>query len=462
MYRRRTAFNRCPRDAMTKTKRLILIALVLLVAAAVGLYVLLTHEKATLAFDKITGAQPTLVEPNKTLLPTMAVAPAIGWKTGQTPTPASGLAVKAFAQGLSHPRWLYVLPNGDVLVAESNSPPRDADNGGGGVVGWVMNTLMSRAGAGAPSANRITLLRDADGDGVAELKTVLIGGLSSPSGMALLNGQLYIANTDSLVRVPFTPGQTKISAKPVLVATLPGGQNHWARNVVVAPDGKSLFVSVGSATNIAEKGLALEAKRAAIWQIDLATGTDRIYASGLRNANGMAFEPDSGNLFTVVNERDMIGSDLVPDYLTEVQFGGFYGWPWYYWGGVIDARVPEPDDDLQSYVIRPDYALGPHVAALGLTFAKGAMLGTRYASGAFIGEHGSWNRRPLSGYKVVFVPFAQGKPSGKPVDVLTGFLSADDKAHGRPVGVAIGQRGELLVSDDVGNTVWRVAAAGGK
>nr|WP_047166941.1 sorbosone dehydrogenase family protein [Sphingomonas sp. Y57] len=443
----------------TKKKLLIALCVVLIVAAVAALYVLATRERAEIAFDKVTGPTPELSEPRETLLPTLAVAKAIGWKAGEAPVPAKGLSVAAFAEGLTHPRWIYVLPNGDVLVSESNSPARDAENGGGGITGFVMNRAMARAGAGVPSPNRIILLRDADGDGKAELKTVLIAGLNSPSGMAWADGQLYIGNTDAVVRVPFTPGQTKIDAKPVVVARLPGGYNHWARNLLLSPDGKSLYVAVGSASNIGERGMDLEEKRAAILQIALPSGKDRVFAYGLRNPNGMAYEPTTGDLWTVVNERDMLGSDMVPDYLTEVQLGGFYGWPWYYWGGVVDKRVPEPEDDLQSYVIRPDYALGPHVAALGLSFSEGAILGPDYASGAFIAEHGSWNRRPLSGYKVVFVPFAQGKPMGKPRDVLTGFLSPSGQARGRPVAVAIGKRGGLMITDDVGGKVWRVTAA---
>lgn len=445
----------------TKKKILLSLPLVALVAAAAGLYVLATDETATVDFASVVGTRPKLVDPNETLVPTIAVAKAVGWKAGETPTAAAGLAVAPFAEGLDHPRWIYVLPNGDVLVSESNSPPRDEDNGGGGVTGFVMNKMMARAGAGVPSPNRIILLRDADGDGKAELKTVLISGLNSPSGMAWADGQLYIGNTDALVRVPFQPGQTKIDAKPVTVAKLPGGYNHWARNLLLAPDNKSIYVAVGSASNIGERGMDLEQKRAAILQIELPSGKDRIFAYGLRNPNGLAFEPTTGDLWTTVNERDMIGSDLVPDYLTEVQLGGFYGWPWYYWGGYIDKRVPEPEQDLQSYVIRPDYALGPHVAALGMTFSKDAILGPAYASGAFIAEHGSWNRRPRSGYKLVFVPFAQGKPMGKPRDVLTGFLSPSEEARGRPVAVAVGKRGGLLVTDDVGGKVWRVTATAG-
>jgi len=441
-----------------KKKLLIALPFAIVIAALVVVYVLATSEKSMIDFAKVVGAKPEISEPRETLIPTLNVAKAVGWKAGEKPTAGAGLSVAAFAEGLTHPRWIYVLPNNDVLVSESNSPPRDEKNGGGGITGFVMGKAMQRAGAGVPSPNRIILLRDADGDGKAELKTVLIAGLNSPSGMAWADGQLYIGNTDALVRVPFTPGQTKIEAKPVVVAKLPGGYNHWARNLILAPDGKSIYVAVGSASNIAERGLDLEQRRAAILQVELPSGKDRTFAYGLRNPNGMAFEPTTGDLWTVVNERDMIGSDMVPDYLTEVQLGGFYGWPWYYWGGYIDKRVPEPEDDLQSYVIRPDYALGPHVAALGLTFAEGAILGSDYASGAFIAEHGSWNRRPLSGYKVVFVPFAQGKPMGKPRDILTGFLSADEQARGRPVAVAIGKRGDLLVTDDVGGKVWRVTA----
>lgn len=445
----------------TKKKLLIALPVLLLLAAVATIYFLATHEEAKVDITTLVGTQPQIqnAEPRETLIPTLNVARAVGWKAGEKPAAAKGLSVAVFAEGLNHPRWIYVLPNGDVLVSESNSPPRTDGNGGGGIQGFVMKTMMARAGAGAPSANRIVLLRDADGDGKAELKTVLIAGLYSPSGMGYRDGQLYIANSDALVRVPFTPGETKIDAKPVVIAKLPGGQNHWARNLLIAPDGKSVYVSVGSASNIAEGGMDKEQRRAAILQIQLPSGDERIFAYGLRNPNGLAFEPLTGDLWTTVNERDMLGSDMVPDYLTEVQFGGFYGWPWYYWGGLIDKRVPEPEEDMRSYVIRPDYSLGPHVAPLGLTFAAGAILGPDYASGAFIAEHGSWNRRPASGYKVVFVPFAQGKPKGKPRDVLTGFLSAnEDEARGRPVAVAIGKRGGLLVSDDVGGRIWRVTA----
>jgi glucose/arabinose dehydrogenase len=339
-------------------------------------------------------------------------------------------------------------------VAEANSPPRKVE----GVTDWVMGKLLSRAGAGAPSANRITLLRDADGDGVAESRSVLLSGLNSPTGMALVGDHLYVANTNAVVRYPFKPGETKIVAKPEMIVALPGGFNHWARNLIANEDGSKLYVTVGSASNIGERGMDKEEGRGAIWEIDTRTNSHRIYAYGLRNANGLAWEPVSKGLWAVVNERDMLGSDLVPDYLTSVQFGGFYGWPWYYWGGYIDKRVPEPDEDLREYVVRPDYALGSHTAPLGLAFANDSQLGPRFASGAFVALHGSWNRKPLAGYKLIFVPFVGGKPAGMPVDVLTGFLDADKQTRGRPVGVAIDRTGALLVADDVGNRIWRVSA----
>ena len=437
---------------------LAVIGLVLLVGIAVVAW-LAWPDKARVDLANVAGARPEITAPREQVLPTVKTAKPIGWARGQTPIPAAGLKVAAFATGLDHPRWLYRLPNGDVLVAETNSPPRD----GGGIKGWVMRMLMGRVGAAVPSANRITLLRDADGDGVAEVKTPFMTGLNSPYGMALLDGQLYIANTDALVRVPYQEGATRSTAKPELVVKLPGGGNHWARNVIAAEDGRTLYVSVGSASNIAENGLDKERFRAAILQVYPKEKTFRIFAAGLRNANGMALVPGTNRLWTVVNERDMLGSDLVPDYLTAVELGDHFGWPWYYWGGYVDPRVEPKNPQLQQYAKRPDYALGPHVAALGLTFANDAKLGDRFARGAFIGEHGSWNRAPLSGYKVVFVPFTEaGWPvaNAKPIDVLTGFVNADGKAHGRPVGVITDRTGGLLVADDVGNVIWRVAAAG--
>jgi len=416
-------------------------------------------DTARLDIAAVSGWRPQITPPRGQVIPTVKVADAIGWQRGAMPIPAAGLAVQPFATGLDHPRWLYRLPNGDVLVAETNSPPRT----GGGVTGWVMGKLMAKAGAGGPSPNRITLLRDTNGDGIAETRSVLLTGLNSPTGMLLQGKWLYVANTDSLVRYPFTIGETKITAKPELIVKLSGGGNHWARNVIAAPDGKTLYVSVGSSTNIGDNGLDKEAYRANILQVYPEAKTYRIFAAGLRNPNGMAIEPHSGQLWAVVNERDMMGSDLAPDYMSQIEFGDNFGWPWYYWGGYPDSRIPDEDKNpaLQEYSKRPDYALGPHTASLGLAFSFDARLGGSFTNGAFIGQHGSWNRKPVSGYKVVFVPFGtDGFPvrGGKPIDVLTGFLNKDGDAQGRPVGVITDQTGALLVADDVGNIVWRVAA----
>jgi len=438
--------------------RKILIAIGLVVLSGVLVFTWLAWpDRAKVDFAAVTGGRPTITQPRSQIIPTVKVAKAVGWAEGAKPTPAAGLAVQPFASGLDHPRWLYRLPNGDVLVAETNSPPRE----GGGITGIVMRTLMGRGGAGVPSANRITLLRDANGDGVAETRSVFMTGLNSPYGMVLFDGQLYIANTDALVRVPYVEGATKITAKPELVVKLQGGGNHWARNVIDSGDGRTLFVSVGSTGNIGENGIEAERYRANILQVWPKEKTYRVYASGLRNPNGMALHPRSKQLWTVVNERDMLGSDIVPDYLTGVEFGDQFGWPWYYWGGYPDVRVEPPNPALQQYSKRPDYALGPHVAALGLTFANETRLGAKFANGAFVGEHGSWNRVPVSGYKVVYVPFGEtGFPlkGAKPVDVLGGFLNADGEAQGRPVGVIADQTGALLVADDVGNVIWRVSA----
>jgi glucose/arabinose dehydrogenase len=415
-------------------------------------------ETARLPEGAGVGPNPTLPEPNQTLIPTVHVAEAKGWPQGAAPSPGAGLAVNAYAAGLDHPRWLYVLPNGDVLVAETNAPPKPED--GKGIKGRVMKHMQKKAGAGVPSANRITLLRDADGDGVAETKSVFLDKLNSPFGMTLVGGDLYIANSDALVRFPYKVGDTRIGAAPVKVVDLPGGplNHHWTKNVIANRDGSKLYVTVGSNSNVAEHGMEKEEGRAAIWEVDAKTGRSRIFASGLRNPNGLAWEPGTGMLWTVVNERDELGSDLVPDYLTSVRDGGFYGWPYSYYGRHVDTRVKPQREDLVAKAIVPDYALGTHVAALGLAYSAGNKLPSQFASGMFIGEHGSWNRKPRSGYKVVFVPFEGGKPMGQPVDVLTGFVK-NDEALGRPVGVAIDSRGALLVADDVGNTVWRVTAA---
>jgi glucose/arabinose dehydrogenase len=402
------------------------------------------------------GPQPDLPAPaKKKLIPTVQVAEARGWDAGGKPVAATGLAVAAFATGLSHPRWLYVLPNGDVLVAETNAPRRPKD--ARGLKGAVMRSVMGKAGAGTPSANRITLLRDADRDGRAETTHVFASQLNSPFGMALVGSTLYVANTDAVVAFDYREGQTSLAGASRHVVDLPGGElnHHWTKNIVASRDGRYLYATVGSNSNVGENGLDQEQGRAAIWQIDLRDGTKRLYATGLRNPNGLAWEPGSGALWTVVNERDELGNDLVPDYLTSVQDGAFYGWPYSYFGQNVDKRVKPQDPTLVARAIAPDYALGAHVAALGLV-AGDATLPARYRSGMFIGEHGSWNRKPGAGYQVVFVPFEGGKPSGPPLPVLTGFVSDKGKAHGRPVGVAI-MGGALLVADDVGNTVWRVS-----
>jgi hypothetical protein len=414
-------------------------------------------ESATIPVAAGTGPSPQLPPPRKTLLPTVHIAPARGWPAGDKPVPAQGLAVAAYASGLDHPRWLHVLPNGDVLVAESNAPPKPD---GGGIRGWIMKQVMKRAGAGTPSADRITLLRGLNPDGTAQTRSVFVEGLRSPFGMALVGRDFYVATTEGVVRFDYPEGALRLDTAPVPVTDLPGGpiNHHWTKSLIASPDGGKLYATVGSNSNVGEKGMAVEAGRAAIWEIDRASGSKRLFATGLRNPNGMAWGPD-GVLWTVVNERDEIGSDLVPDYLTSVRDGGFYGWPYSYFGQHVDARVEPQRPDLVARAIVPDYALGPHTSSLGLAWSRGTSLPATYASGMFIGQHGSWNRRPHSGYKVVFVPFAEARPSGQPLDVLTGFLSAQGEAKGRPVGVAIDRTGALLVADDVGNIVWRVTPA---
>ncbi|WP_374274656.1 sorbosone dehydrogenase family protein [Brevundimonas sp.] len=405
------------------------------------------------------GPNPTLPAPSSRLLPTVKIAPAVGWGSGQTPSAAPGFAVNAFAQGLAHPRWLYVLPNGDVLVAESDAPPKPEDKQGG-LRGWIQGLVMRQAGSQTPSADRITLLRDADGDGLAETRSVLLSGLTSPFGMALIGDQLYVANADALMRFAYVEGQTTITAPGVKVADLPAGRNHhWTKSLVAAPDGSRLYVGVGSNSNIGENGLDEETSRAAILEIDPATGASRVFASGLRNPVGLDWNPATGQLWVAVNERDELGNDLVPDYMTSVRPGGFYGWPWSYYGGVVDERVQPARPDRVAAAIKPDYALGAHTASLGLTFYDGEAFPARYRGGAFIGQHGSWNRSPPAGYRVIFVPFAAGAPQGLPEEILTGFRNAEGEAMGRPVGVIVDGRGALLVADDVGDTVWRVVPA---
>ena len=420
-------------------------------------------ENARLSVRDGMGPDPALPAPKKTPIPTVNIATATGWPEGVTPTAAPGFTVNAFATGLDHPRWLHVLPNGDVLVAETNGPP--GKSAFGGIKGALMKSAMKKAGAAAPSANRITLLRDGDGDGVAETRTVFLQGLSSPFGMALVGDTFYVANADSLVKVPYRTGETAIAETPVKVTDLPGGgeqlNHHWTKSLIAAANGSRLYVGVGSNSNVAEKGMAAEVNRAAVLEIDPASGSTRVFASGLRNPVGIDWQPQSGALWVAVNERDELGSDLVPDYMTSVRDGGFYGWPYSYYGQHVDARVQPPRPDLVAKAIKPDYALGPHTASLGLAFYDGTLLPARYAGGAFVGQHGSWNRNPPSGYKVIFVPFAGGMPSGPAEDVLTGFLDDDGNARGRPVGVVVDARGALLVADDVGNVIWRITPAGG-
>ena len=424
-----------------------------LVSAACG-------HSAHLPVSAGTGPTPVLPPPNKSPVPLVNVVEAKGWSKGAKPDAAEGTSVNAFASGLQHPRWLYVLPNGDVLVAETNAPERPDDSKG--MKGFFFKHYQKKAGGAVPSANRITLLRDADGDGVAEVREVFLAELNAPFGMALIGDKLYVANTDAVVRFPYAVGATRISEPGTKVVELPGGplNHHWTKNVIASPDGSKLYVAIGSNSNIAENGIAQEEGRAAIWEVDPATGTHRVFASGLRNPVGLAWEPDVGMLWVAVNERDELGSDLVPDYMTSVRDGGFYGWPYSYFGQHVDSRVKSQRPDLVASAIVPDYALGPHTASLGLAWSGGRnALPLRFARGMFVGQHGSWNRRPLSGYRVIFVPFVEGQPSGQPVDVLTGFVRPNGDALGRPVGVVIDSRGALLVADDVGNTIWRVVGS---
>lgn len=428
-----------------------------LAAVGLGAVLLMSRESATVSVDQGYGPNPALPAPNAKLIPTVNIAPASPWPTGSMPVATAGLSVNEFAGALDHPRWLYVLPNGDVLVAESNAPPRPGD--GKGVKAWVMKKVMARAGAGVPSANRISLLRDADGDGRAELKTDYLTGLNSPFGMALVNNTLYVANTDAIVAFPYQAGATAIMAPGKKLVDLPGGpiNHHWTKDIISSPDGKKLYATAGSNSNVAENGIEAEVNRAAVLEVDIFAKTTRVFASGLRNPNGLSWNAESGALWVAVNERDEIGSDLVPDYMTSVKDGGFYGWPYSYFGANVDVRPSPPRPDLVERAIVPDYALGAHTGSLGLTFNRGNGLGAELANGAFVGQHGSWNRRPHSGYKVVFIPFTSGKPSGSPKDILTGFLSSEGKAMGRPVGVVIDKAGSLLVADDVGNKIWRVS-----
>jgi glucose/arabinose dehydrogenase len=403
-----------------------------------------------------SGPRPVIPKPSVSLIPVMKVVTPRRWTPGETPLPANDLSLKAFARDLHHPRSIFVLPNGDVLVAETNAPKRPDD--AKGIKGFFFRFFQSRSGGGAPNENRLVLLRDSDGDGVADLKTVFLAHLHSPFGVALVGNDLYVANTDAIVRFPYTPGATNISSSGVKLVDLPGGRinHHWTKSIIASPDGAKLYASIGSNSNAAENGIPHENGRAAIWEIDRATGGHRIFATGLRNAVGLAWEPQTHELWAAVNERDELGADLVPDYMTSVRDGGFYGWPYTYYGKHVDNRVEPQRLDLVNRAIKPDYALGSHTASLGLTWSAAAAMPARFRNGMFVGQHGSWNRKPFSGYRVLFVPFMNGRPSGPPIDVLTGFITPRGEAMGRPVGVAVSRDGALLVADDVGNAVWRV------
>ena len=426
---------------------------------AVASAVLLSGEQATVGVAEGYGPKPTLPAPNPTLIPTVNIAAAGAWPAGATPVAAIGMVVNEFAGGLDHPRWLHVLPNGDVLVAQSNTPAKP--EAPFSIKRWVMGLVMAKPGAQVPSPDRITLLRDADGDGVAELRTTFLDNLHSPFGMTLANNMLYVANTDAIMAFPYVEGATEITVAGEKIVDLPAGpiNHHWTKDVIASPDGTKLYATVGSNSNVGENGMDNEVNRASVLEIDLATHQFRIFASGIRNPNGLSWQPESGALWVTVNERDEIGSDLVPDYMTSVKDGGFYGWPYSYYGQTVDTRPQPSRADLVATAIAPDYALGAHTGSLGLTFNTGNLFGADHLNGAFIGQHGSWNRVPRSGYKVIFVPFKDSMPNGDPQDILTGFINADDEAMGRPVGVAIDIKGALLVADDVGNKVWRVVPA---
>jgi glucose/arabinose dehydrogenase len=402
------------------------------------------------------GANPILPEPNPSIIPTVDIADAVGWKDNAKPIAAEGFEVQAFAKDLQHPRWLYVLPNGNLLVAETNAPAKPED--GKGIKGFFMKLFMKRAGAAVETPNKIILLSDTNGDGVADTRNVLLENLNSPFGMAYQDGYLYIAESDAILRFPYNGTDEAITQNGEKIADLPGGpiNHHWTKNIIASEDGKYLYATVGSNSNIAENGMDKEVNRAAILRLDLSTRQLTNYASGIRNPNGLAWQPDSHQLWVAVNERDQLGNDLVPDYITSVKEGAFYGWPYSYYGQHVDPRVKPQNPELVAKAISPDYAVGAHAASLGLTFYTGDMFPKSFKNGAFIGQHGSWNRKPLSGYKVIFVAFENGMPQGMPIDILTGFVDQEGHAQGRPVGVVVDKKGALLVADDVGNAIWRV------
>ncbi|HZZ31158.1 MAG TPA: sorbosone dehydrogenase family protein [Phenylobacterium sp.] len=404
------------------------------------------------------GPNPPLPKPQSALIPTVGTPKVVGWAQGAAPVAPKGFTVTRFAEGLDHPRWLYVLPNGDVLVAESASEVSAADKSNQGIKGFFQKLIMKHVGAAKPSPNKIFLLRDADGDGVAESRMLFAQGLTRPFGMTLVGHTLYVANDDGVVSFPYADGQTSETGTGQKVFDLPGPpiNHHWTKNVVASRDGTKLYATVGSNSNVGDNGLENETGRAAIWEYDIATAHPRIFASGIRNPNGIDFEPTTGVMWTVSNERDEIGNDLPPDFLTSVKDGAFYGWPWSYWGHNVDVRAKPANPEMVAKAIAPDFGLGPHTASLGLVFYTGAAFPMSYRGGAFIGQHGSWNRKPLNGYQVVFIPFAAGQPQNAPQAFLTGFLDKHQQIQGRPVGVVVDKTGALLVADDVGGIVWRV------
>ncbi|WP_066529398.1 sorbosone dehydrogenase family protein [Erythrobacter sp. CCH5-A1] len=443
--------------------RKIAIALVVfIVVAGAGFWFVSRGDTADLSVEEVAGTDPVLQKADPQTFPTVQIAEPVGWAAGEAPTPAEGLEVARFAEGLEHPRTLYTLPNGDVLVSLTRAPAVEAPSEGimDSIKNWIADSLLTKAGASGASPNQIVLLRDADGNGTAETRKVIAqDGLDSPSGLAWADGTLYIANHNAVLAFPYALGADAVSGKGTKIMDLAPGGGHWMRNLKLSPDGKQLYVAVGSVSNIGESGMKLEEGRALIWEYDFATKRQRQFAAGLRNPNGLDFSPWSGELWTTVNERDMLGSDLVPDYLTNVPIGAQYGWPWVYYKTNRDRRVDAPMPRfMMEYVRKPEYALGPHVAALGMVFSKeGDRMGTAFSGGAFIARHGSWNRKPASGYDVVFVDFDdRGNPVGKPKPVLTGFLTADGKTHGRPTWVTWGGDGSLLVSDDTAGIIWRV------
>lgn len=433
---------------------------ILFIILGIGVgYYLLRGDTARLPLEATTGVEPNLSAVRSEFIPTINVADASAWGEGEAPVAAEGFTVERYAEGLDHPRSIFRLPNGDILVAETHSPPRPND----GIKGWVMGKLLEKVGAAGKSANRITLLRDSNGDGKVDDKFVFLENLNSPFGMALIGDTFYVANTDSIYAYPYEKGATKITGAGRKVANLnaKAPNNHWTRGLLASQDGKYLYVSVGSNSNIGENGLDIEKERAAILRIELATNKKIIYADGMRNPVGMAYLPGTDKFYTVVNERDMLGSDMVPDYLTEVRWGAHYGWPWHFWGGYVDPRVEPKNLDHRQYERRPDFGMGAHTASLGIAFSHGQALGKPYNKGAVVARHGSWNRKPFSGYDVVYVDFnLKGEPVGKPITLLSGFVDENDEAKGRPTMVEFDQTGALLVSDDVGGMIWRVSKPG--